>query len=137
MPVITLLALLLIAHGLVHASLNSVPYSGTTPFWPSFWRPEAGHSWLLQGLGLGGEPNRLIGGALLVATPLGYILAGLALAGWLVPHAWWPALGLISAAASLLLFLLFPHPWLVVGIALSLGTVWASRARWPASLAGA
>src|SRR5919198_4759281 len=109
MPLISLLALLLIAHGLVHASLNAVPYGPATPFWPSFWRPETGHSWLLQGLGLGAEPNRIIGGLLLVLATVGFMLAGLALAGWLVPHAWWPALGLGSAAASLLLFLLFPH----------------------------
>ena len=137
MSFMTLLALLLIAHGLVHASLNTVPYGPTTPFWPSFWRAEAGHSWLLQGLGLGGEPNRAIGGLLLIVATLGFVLAGLALAGWLVPHAWWPTLGLVSAVGSLLLFLLFPHPWLVVGLALSLATVWAIWTRWPAGLAGA
>lgn len=137
MSLITLLALLLIAHGLVHASLNAVPYAPSASFWPSLWRPEAGHSWLLQGLGLGAEANRVLGGALLLGATAGFVLAGFALAGWLVPHAWWPALGLGSAAASLLLFLLFPHPWLVVGIGLSLGTVWAIWARWPASLAGA
>jgi hypothetical protein len=137
MSLITWSALLLIAHGLVHASLNSVPYGPSTPFWPSFWRAEAGHSWLLQGLGLGAEPNRIIGGLLLVIATLGFVLAGLALAGWLVPHTWWPMLGLVSAAASLLLFLLFPHPWLVVGLALSAGTVWAIWARWPAGLVGA
>ena len=90
MSLITWLALLLIAHGLVHASLNTVPYGPSTPFWPSFWRAEAGHSWLLQGLGLGGEPNRVIGCALLVIATVGFVLAGHALAGWAVPHAWWP-----------------------------------------------
>ena len=125
MSFMTLLALLLIAHGLVHVSLTAVPYGPSTPFWPSFWRAEAGHSWLLQGLGLGGEPNRAIGGLLLIVATLGFVLAGLAFAGWLVPHAWWPRLGLVSAAALLLLFLLVPHPRLVVGLALSLATVWA------------
>ena len=137
MSLITLLALLPIAHGLVHVSLNAVPYGPSTPFWPSFWRAEAGRSWLLQGLGLGGEPNRLLGGLLLVVATLGFMLAGLAFAGWLVPHAWWPMLGRVSAAASLMLFLLFPHPWLVIGLALSLGTVWVIWARWPDGLAGA
>ena len=137
MSFMTLLALLLIAHGLVHVSLTAVPYGPSTPFWPSFWRAETGHSWLLQGLGLGGEPNRAIGGLLLLVATLGFVLAGLAFAGWLVPRAWWPTLGLVSAAASLLLFLLFPHPWLVVGLALSLATVWAIWARWLAGLVGA
>jgi hypothetical protein len=131
MSLVALLAVLLMAHGLVHVSLNTVPYASTTPFWPSFWRPEPGHSWLLQGVGLGTETNRLVGGVLLIIATIGFLLAGLALGGWIVPHGWWPSLGLASTAASLLLFLLFPHPWLVVGIALSLGTVWAIRAGWP------
>ena len=125
MSLVTLLAVLLIVHGLVHVSLNTVPYGLTTPFWPSFWRPEPGHSWLLQGLGLGTETNGLVGGFLLIIATIA------ALAGWIVPHGWWPSLGLASTAASLLLFLLFPHPWLVLGIALSLGTVWAIRTGWP------
>ncbi len=74
--------------------------------------------------------------ALLVVATLGFMLAGLALAGWLMPHNWWPPVGVVWAAASLLLFLLFPHPWLMVGLALSLGTVWAISARWPFSLPG-
>ena len=65
------------------------------------------------------------------------LLALLLIAHGLVPHAWWPTRGLVSATASLLLFLLFPHPWLVVGLALSAGTVWAVWARWPAVPAGA
>ena len=136
MPLITLLALLLIAHGLVHASLNAVPYGPATPFWPSFWRPETGHSWFLQAIGLDVETNRVVGGVLLVVATGGFVLAGMAFAGWAVPHAWWPAPGLASAAASLLLFALFPHPWLVVGIALTLGTVWSIWVRWPGGLAG-
>src|ERR671931_327081 len=101
MPLITLLALLLIAHGLVHASLNAVPYGPSTPFWPSFWRPETGHSWFLQAIGLDVETNRLVGGVLLVVATGGFVLAGRAVAGWAVPHACWPALGLASAGASL------------------------------------
>src|SRR5687767_11502445 len=137
MSLITWLALLLIAHGLVHLSLTTVPYSPTTPFWPSWWRAEVGHSWLLQGLGVPDETNRVIGGMLLLVATVGFVLAGLAFAGWLLPPVWWPALGLAAAGASLLLLTLFPHPWLVVGIMLSAGTVWAIWARWPAALAAA
>ena len=110
MTLITWLALLLIAHGLVHVSLTTVPYKPGTPYWPSWWRPESGHSWLLQGLGAGGRTNRVAGGLLLVVATAGYVLAGLAFAGWLLPSAWWQMLGMVAAAASLLLFALFPHP---------------------------
>jgi hypothetical protein len=137
MSLVSWLALLLIAHGLVHVSLNAVPYGPTTPFWPSWWRPEPGRSWLLQGLGAGGDANRSIGGALLLVATAGYVLAGLAFAGWVVPSTWWPLFGAAAAAASVLLFVLFPHPWLVVGLALSAGTLWAVWARWPSALAGA
>src|SRR5215207_7324104 len=115
MSVITLLALLLIAHGLVHVSLNTVPYGATTPFWPSLWRPDPGHSRVMQGIGFGAESTRVVGGVLLIVATTGFVVAGLAVAGWLVPQAWWPALGVVAASASLLLFVLFPHPWLVVG----------------------
>jgi hypothetical protein len=36
----------------------------------------------------------------------------------------------------MLLFPLFPKPWLVVGLTLSAGTVWAIWARWAAGQAG-
>ncbi len=134
MTLVSWLALLLVVHGLVHASLTTVPYGPDTPFWPSPWRSEAGHSWLLQGVGFPVQLNRFVGGVLLVVATLGFVLAGAALAGWAVPHAWWPALGLTSSVASLLLFALFPHPWLVAGIALSVGTIWASLTSWPATL---
>jgi hypothetical protein len=135
MSLITVVALLLIAHGLVHVSLNAVSYGPSTPFWPSFWRPESGQSWLLHGNGLAPEPNRIVGGLLILVATCGFGLAGLALGGWLIPQTWWPTLGVVSAAASLLLFVLFLHPWLVVRIALTIGTLWAVWAGWPVALA--
>jgi hypothetical protein len=127
--VVTLLALLLIAHGLVHVSLNAVPYSPTTPFWPSLWRPQTVHSWLVNHVGVGAAQARLIGGVLLIVATTGFVLAGLAVADWLIPHTWWRPVGAVAASASMLLFALFPHPWLVVGAALSLGTLCAILVR--------
>ena len=131
MTMVSSIALLLVAHGLVHFSLNTVPYGPDTPYWPSWWRPEPGRSWLLQGIGLGDEVIRYLGGALLLISTVGFVLAGLSLAGLVLPQGWWPALTTFSAITSLLLFLLFPHAWLVVGIALSVGALWAAWARWP------
>jgi hypothetical protein len=128
------LAVLLIAHGLVHVSLNTVPYGVDTPFWPSWWRPEPGRSWLLQGLGAGDDLTRILGGALLVLSTVGFVAAGLSLAGWVLPQTWWPSLTFAAAASSLLLFALFPHAWLVVGIVLSAGSLWAAWVRWPLDL---
>jgi hypothetical protein len=87
-------------------------------------------------LGVGPESTRLVGGVLLIVASAGFVLAGLAFAGWLLPHAWWPALGTLAVSASLLLFVAFPHPWLVVGLAISLGTLYAVWVGWPAGFPG-
>ena len=55
-------------------------------FWPSFWRAETGHSWLLQRIGLGGEPNRIIGG-ILCHRNCGLCSDVTGFGGWLVPEA--------------------------------------------------
>jgi hypothetical protein len=130
-PLVSALALLLIAHGLVHFSLNTVPYGPATPYWPSWWRPEPARSWLLQTI-VGDDATRVIGGSLLLVSTAGFILAGLALAGWGLPQTWWPSLTLVSGVASVVLFALFPLPWLVVGMALTAASLWAAWVRWPA-----
>lgn len=116
----TLFALLLIAHGLVHASLNFVPFQPNTPFWPSWWRPEPGRSWLLSRIGLGPTATRLIGGTLWVAAATGFVAAGLGALGLPILHNLWPVLAAVSAVVSLLMFALFWHPWLVVGLMINL-----------------
>jgi len=132
---ITLVAILFIAHGLVHGALNLVPYQSNLPFWPSWWRPEPGHSWLLQGLGASDMTNRIVGGTIWLIAALGFVFAGLGLLGVPFLQSAWPALTVIAAVVSLLMFVLFWHPWLVVGAVLNFGALFAAIfARGPLSV---
>jgi hypothetical protein len=55
-----------------------------------------------------------------IFTVIGFALAGLAAVGFIVPQSWWGTLTLLSALLSLLLLVLFWHPWLVLGVAIDL-----------------
>jgi hypothetical protein len=69
--------------------------------------------------------GRLIGIALVAATIAGFALASLASLG-LVPAPLWAPSVTVGAVASAALLLLFFHPWLVVGLAIDAGLIWAA-----------
>ena len=52
----------------------------------------------------------------LVIATLGFVAASLALFGILVPFDWWRVLAIASAVVSLLLVVIFWHPYLIVGL---------------------
>ena len=68
-----------------------------------------------------------IGRLLWVLPMAGYIAAGLGLLGWLVPTGWWQPLAVASVVGSLLLAVLWWHPyqWIsaVVDAAILIGVV--------------
>jgi hypothetical protein len=80
---------------------------------------------------------RSFGSLLVMLATLGFMAAGLGLLGVPLLHEWWAPLTVFSAAISLPLFILFWHPWLIVGAALDLfllaSTLWL---RWPAEVFG-
>ena len=95
-------------HGLIHLMfLNPKPpesSSGTEyPFDPS-------RSWLATRAGFLAPAVRGIGGALSALVAVGFILAGMATLGLIVPVTWWPALVVGSSIMSLTLFALFLSP---------------------------
>jgi hypothetical protein len=51
-----------------------------------------------------------------VGATLGFVAAGLALFDILVSFDWWRILAIVSAAVSLLLLVIFWHPYLIVGL---------------------
>ena len=55
---------------------------------------------------------------LVAVVVVAMIGAGLATIGWIVPASWWPALVVTGTASSLLVLVLFFHPWLVIGVAI-------------------
>ena len=123
-----LLAIFLLAHGLIHASFISPrpPATAGGPEWPF----ELSRSWLLSPLGLDGDLSRALGVLLLVVTVVTFSIAAASAAGVVGQTLFAPAVG-AGAIASLALLVLFFHPWLVLGIAIDAVLLWAAFvARW-------
>jgi hypothetical protein len=133
-----LIALILIAHGLVHVSLTTVPTPQPgairTPFWPGWWRDAVDSQWLASRIGLAPQTVRALGALLWLVTLAGFTLAGLGLAGLPGVNAIWQPAALVGAAASLLLLVFYWHPWLVMGAAIDLAVLAALWQHWPVSL---
>jgi len=126
-----LVALFLLAHGLIHASYVSPRPPATTggPAWPF----ELTRSWILSPLGLDGDTGRIVGIVLVAITVVGFGLAALAAFGIAEQTMFVPAV-VAGSVASLALLVLFFHPWLVIGIGIDLVLLWAvAVARWTPS----
>ena len=133
-----LIALFLIAHGLVHFILAVVPLpqpgAQRTPFWPSWWRSAVDPAWPISRLVPNAGLVRTLGWILWLAAAIGFVAAGLGLMGIPGLQASWIALAVGASAASLLMHALYWHPWLVVGALLDLAILLAILASWPAAL---
>ena len=105
-------------HGIGHAmgvipALGFVSGEASSQSWLRNW---SSRSWLLTDL-LGDSVGRAICVVLYSAALVGFLVAALALLGWIVPHEWWRTLAVVSAVISLVaillywnaLILLFPH----------------------------
>jgi hypothetical protein len=103
-----LLGGLVIAHGLVTAAIWVSPARDGEPF-------RATRSWVL------GEA-RSLAVALALAAALGFVLAG---TGFLAHQAWWGVFGVGAGAVALVLMGLYFNPWLLAGIAISGGVLYA------------
>jgi hypothetical protein len=125
-----LFGLFLVAHGLIHASYLTPAPSGAGPAWPF----DLGRSALLGALG---EPTlRVLGMGLAAMTVATFLLAGLAFLGWLGIGDWWVPLAIAGSVASLLLLVIFWHPWLALGVVIDIALLWLlGLARWPQSIA--
>ena len=78
---------------------------------------------MLSPLGVGSEGLRVLGFALFALTLASFALAAIAAVGFLPPGVWaWSTV--IGAAASLVMLLVFFHPWLAVGVAIDLLALW-------------
>ena len=109
----TIVAIFLILHGLTHSILAMVPSPNA---------PDAGFATFFSGIGswlftgLSESASKTIATTLAVIAMLGFVAAGLALFGILVPFDWWRALAIASAVVSLLLLVIFWDPYLIVGL---------------------
>ncbi len=129
----TIIALFLIAHGLVHAGLAAAPDPDDPESKPGAFFTSLERSWLLPKVGLSTVVVQWIGIVLVAVATLGFVLAGLGVFGVPGLSEIWRTLSLISAGVSLLLLVLFWHLWLIVGLLLDIGILVALLwADWPA-----
>jgi hypothetical protein len=114
-------ALLLAAHGLVHASFVSPrpPERAGSPQWPF----DLARSRLLAPMGLGSGATRSIGIVLLVIVIAGYLGAAVNVLG-LLPGLFVPGV-VAGSVASIAMLALFFHPWLVLGFVIDAVLLWA------------
>ncbi len=132
------IALFLIAHGLVHFSLTTVPVPAPgglrTPFWPAWWRDATDPLWLASRLGLTPDAVRTIGWLLWAAVLASFSLSGLALIFAPAQTAIWQAAAITGACASLILLVFYWHPWLVFGGLINLAVFVSLALHWPSAL---
>jgi predicted exporter len=103
-----LLGAFIVAHGLLTGLIWLSPPKADAPF-------SATHSWLV------GDARPLAIVVALVAA-VGFVLAGV---GLITQQAWWAFTGVGAGAVALLLMTLFFNPWLLGGIAISAGILYA------------
>ena len=128
----TALAIFVIAHGLVHAILAVAPNPADPNAKPGAFFTATERSWLLPQLGLNAETIQWVGIILVVLSTLGFILSGLGIFGVAGLSAIWRTVSVLSAGVSLLLLIIFWHPWLPVGVLIDIGTLGALLVlNWP------
>jgi len=128
----TVLVIFVIAHGLVHAILAAAPNPTDSNTKPGAFFTTAERSWLLPQLGLNASTIQWIGIILVALSTLGFILAGLGIFGVVGLSTIWRTVAIISACVSLLLLVLFWHPWLPVGVLINVVTLIALLwVKWP------
>jgi len=126
------LALFLIAHGLVHSILAIAPNPSDPDAKPGTFFTAVERSWLLPQLGLDATTIRWIGIILVALSTLGFILAGLGVLGVPGLNTIWRTVSVVSSCLSLLLLILFWHPWLIMGVLIDIGLLLALLwAKWP------
>jgi hypothetical protein len=122
MPIPLLIAGFLVAHAAIHLAFVSPPPPETAggPAWPF----STDTSWMVTRFGMAPDLARVLASALVAATIGGFALAALTVTGFAPPGVWLPA-ATIGAAASLAVLVAFFHPWLLLGVAIDIGLLWA------------
>jgi hypothetical protein len=103
-----LLGAFIVAHGLLSAFIWVSPANANAPF-------RASNSWLVG-------DARPVGVVIALVAAAGFVLAGI---GIITHQAWWAVTGTGAGAVALLLMTLFFNPWLLAGMAISAGILYA------------
>jgi len=126
----------MLIHGLITLAQSPAgfkPSEGVpNPGWLGWWPVNLGQSWLIEQFGLSKSAVGTVAGVLWLAAGLCLVGAALGLMGFVIPTGIWRLLACIGAGLSLVLFLVYAHPFFAVGIganlAILLVLLWA---KWP------
>jgi hypothetical protein len=116
-----LIPLILLGHGLIVAaqslgSFGSIASRPANPAWLRWWPTRLGQSWFLAHFKLEGTLMDKIFGLLWLASGLCIIAAAWGMLGLIIPNALSSSLAIYGATASLILLLLYFHPFFIIGI---------------------
>ena len=129
-----LFALFLIAHGAITMSLATVPVPAPgalrTPYLPAWWRPNLDSAWPASQLGISPIFVRTAGWLLWLAALVLFAAAGLGLLGLPGLNTLWQPLAAAGAVASLVLLVLYWHPWLALGVLINIGILAGGLSGW-------
>ena len=117
-----LLIVFLLAHALIHAGFLAPRPRATAggPAWPFVLdRPWAGSR-----LGLGPDRARALAATFVALTVAGFAVAALVVLG-IAPGGLWAPSVAVGALASMAVLVVFFHPWLILGLAIDVGLLWA------------
>lgn len=118
-----LIAIILVAHGLI-VSAQSVGNFGSgnsqivNPSWLSWFPITLGRSWFLTAFKLEGTLLDKIFGLIWLVSGLCIVAAALGILGFIIPKELWRPLAIYGASGSLVMLLLYFHPFLIIGILL-------------------
>ena len=119
-----LLGVLLIIHGFIVTAQSSGSFNPVggiqNPSWLNWWQANLGQSWLLSTLGVERTLIARAGGLLWLVAGITLLAAGLGVLGVIVPLTWWRRLALCGAVLSLVMLVIYLHPFYVLGLAASI-----------------
>jgi hypothetical protein len=118
-----LFGVFLILHGLVHAGLAAAPIPNEPNSTPGAFFTDVTRSWLLSGMKLSASTIRVTGILLVALATLGFVVAGMGVLGMAGLDSIWRMTAVISSGLSLLLLVVFWHPWLIVGGLINVGMI--------------
>jgi hypothetical protein len=114
-----IVAVFLVAHGVIHASYLSPAPPGSGATWPFAIR----RSWLVGRVGI--EPSALRPFVVMsvIVVVSAFVIAAASVAG-VLSEAWFAPAAVAGAAASLVLLGAMFHPWIVLGFAIDAILLW-------------
>jgi hypothetical protein len=131
----TISGIFLIAHGLVHAGLFAAPDPNDPESSPAAFLTSTARSWLFNRIEAAAATAQRTGIILVVLSTVGFVLVGLGILGVPGLSEIWRMISVISAAVSLLLLIIFWHPWLVVGVLIDMFVLLSVLLlQWPSTL---